>query len=199
MVSLRKLRGKKWTKISTKDFLLGEKSFANVGPLYIEPCKIAPRSMPNHPHVPPIDRGWCAKQCWDVLGGQFVVVVDLEAHVLNEGDILRPILGGEDKGRDCFSLLVNCDSGGRRFGCRQFPPKLIERPLLFHPNPSLCSMEEAGDSAAPKKMETNLFPPRVVTSRLTAMRSSTRRPGSGLTRTFTTSFDGLMTLVPSLE
>ena len=35
-----------------KDFLLGDHSFANVGPLYIEPCKIAPQSMPSHPHVP---------------------------------------------------------------------------------------------------------------------------------------------------
>ena len=41
-------------------------------------------------------------------------------------------------------------------------------------------------------METNVFPPRVVTSRLMAMRSSIRRPGSGLTRASETSFDGRM-------
>ncbi len=57
-----------------------------------------------------------------------LVVIDLEAHVSNEGDILHPILGVEDKVRNFFSLLVNCDSGGGCFGCRQFPPKLIERP-----------------------------------------------------------------------
>ena len=34
--------------------------------------------------------------------------VDLEAHVSNEGDILRPILGMEDEVHDVFSPLVNC-------------------------------------------------------------------------------------------
>ena len=73
--------------------------------------------------APPLDRGQCAKHCWDALGGQFVVVVDLKAHVLNEGDILHPILGVEDKFCDFFFLLVNCDGGSEHFGCRQFPPR----------------------------------------------------------------------------
>ncbi len=49
------------------------------------------------------------------------------------------------------SLLINCDGGGGRFGCRLFPPKLIMHHLLFHPNPWLHSMEEAGDCAALEK------------------------------------------------
>jgi hypothetical protein len=108
---------------------------------------------------PPPDRGRCIKQRWDVLGGRFIVVVNLKPHVLNEGDILRPILGMEDKVRNFFSLLVNCDGGGGCFGCRQFPPKLIKRPLLFYPNPSLRSVEEAGDSAAPEKNGDKPLPP----------------------------------------
>ena len=55
-------------------------------------------------------------------------------------------------------------------------------------------MEDAGDSAAPKEMETNVFPPWVITSRLMVMRSSIRRVGSGLTRAAATSFDGRMNL-----
>ena len=43
-----------------------------------------------------------------------------------------------------------------------------------------------------KKMETHVFPPRVVTSRLMAMRSSIHRPGLGLTRAAAMSFDGRM-------
>ena len=43
-----------------------------------------------------------------------------------------------------------------------------------------------------KKMETNVFPPRVVTSRPMAMRLSIHRPGLGLTRAGATSFDGRM-------
>ena len=43
-----------------------------------------------------------------------------------------------------------------------------------------------------KKMETNVFPPRVVTSRLMAMRSSIRWPSLGLTRAAVTSIDGWM-------
>ncbi len=78
------------------------------------------------------------------------------------------------------------------FGCRWFPPMLIERPLLNPPNPLLCSVEEARDSAAPKKNEDKPRPPppRVVLSRLTVMRSSIHLPGSGLTRASATSFDG---------
>jgi hypothetical protein len=36
---------------------------------------------------------------------------------------------------------------------------LIERPLLNPPNPLLCSVEEARDSAAPKKNEDKPRPP----------------------------------------
>ena len=79
-------------------------------------------------------KGGGAKQRWDVLEGRLVVVVDLEAHVLNEGNILRPILGMEDEVHDFFSPLVNCDGGGGRFGCRRFPPNLAGS-MLFQPNP----------------------------------------------------------------
>jgi hypothetical protein len=50
-----------------------------------------------------------------------------------------------------FSPLVDIDSGGGRFGWSRILPKLIRWPLFFHLNPSLRSMEEAGDSdsAAP--------------------------------------------------
>jgi len=108
VMSLRKFG----TKISTKDFSLGDHSFANVGPLYIKPCKIAWRSMPSHPHIcpskrsPPLTWGRCAKQCWDILRGRFVVVIDLEAHVLNKDYVHCPILGMEDKVCDFFSLLA---------------------------------------------------------------------------------------------
>ena len=141
---------------------------------------------------PPIDRGCVVRR--NVLGGGFVVVVNFETHIANERNIFCPILGVEDEVRNVFSPFVDIDSGGGgRFGrWSRVLPKLIGRPLLFNLDPSLRSMEEAGNSAAPKKMETNLLPPRVVTSRLTAMRSSMRRPGSGLTRAAATSFDGRM-------
>ncbi len=95
----------------------------------------------------------------DILGGGFAVVVDHETHVPNEVNILCPILGIEDKVCNFFAILVDCNSGGGRFGWSCILPKLIERPLLFHLNPSLRSVEEAGDSAAPKKNGDKPLPP----------------------------------------
>ncbi len=56
-------------------------------------------------------------------------------------------------------FLVDCNSGGRRFSRSHILPKLIKRPLLFHLNPSLHSVEEARDSAAPKKNGDKPLPP----------------------------------------
>ena len=91
----------------------------HIGPLYIEPCNIARRSMPSHPtpalpRVPPIDRGCLTSR--NILRGGFVDVVHLKTHVPNEGDIFHPILCVEDKVRNFFSLLVDIDSGGGHFG-----------------------------------------------------------------------------------
>jgi hypothetical protein len=63
---------------------------------------------------PPIDRGCVASR--NILRGGFVVVVDLKTHVLNKGDIFRPVLCVEDKVQNFFSPLVSIDSGGGRFG-----------------------------------------------------------------------------------
>jgi hypothetical protein len=91
--------------------------------------------------------------------GGFVIIVDHKTHVPNKVDILRPILGIEDKVHNFFAIFVNCNSGGGRFGRSCILPKLIEQPLIFHLNPSLRSMEEAGDSAAPKKNGDKPLPP----------------------------------------
>jgi hypothetical protein len=106
---------------------------------------------------PPIDRGCVASR--NILRGGFIVVVDLETHVPNEGDIFRPILCVEDKVRNVFSPLIDIDSGGGHFGWSHILPKLIRWPLFFHLNPSLCSMEEAGDSAASKENGDKRLPP----------------------------------------
>jgi len=79
------------------------------------------------------------------------VVVDLETHAPNEGDIFCPILCIEDKVRNFFSLLVDIDSGGGCFSWSRILPKLIRWPLFFYLNPLLHSMYEAGDSAALKE------------------------------------------------
>jgi hypothetical protein len=68
-------------------------------------------------------------------------------------------LGVEDKVRNFFAILVDCSSGGGRFGRGRILPKLIERPLLFHLKPLLRSVEEAWDSAAPKKNGDKPLPP----------------------------------------
>jgi hypothetical protein len=107
--------------------------------------------------VPPIDRGCVASR--NILRGGFIVVVDLETHVPNEGDIFCPILCMEDKVRNVFSPLVDIDSGGSRFGWSHILPKLIRWPLFFHLNPSLRSMMEAGDSAASKENGDKRLPP----------------------------------------
>jgi hypothetical protein len=105
----------------------------------------------------PIDRGCAISR--DVLGGGFVVVVDHKTHVPNQGNILRPILGIEDKVRNFFATLVNCNSSGGRFGRSRILPKLIKWPLLFNLNPLLRSLEEAGDSAALEKNGDKPLPP----------------------------------------
>jgi hypothetical protein len=51
-------------------------------------------------------------------------------------------------------------------------------------------MKQAGDSVASKKIETKLFPPQVVTSRLTAMGSSSRQPFMGLGMASATTVNG---------
>jgi hypothetical protein len=71
----------------------------------------------------------------------------------------RPILCVEDKVRNVFSPLVDIDSGCGRFGWSRMLPKLIRWPLFYHLNPSLRSMEEAGDSAAPKENGDKRLPP----------------------------------------
>ena len=55
--------------------------------------------------------------------------------------------------------LVDIDSGGGRFGWSCILPKLIRWPLFFHLTPSLRSMEEARDSAAPKENGDKHLPP----------------------------------------
>ena len=69
-------------------------------------CTSTRACLPFEEVLPP-DRGWFAKQCWDVLRGRIVVVINLKAHASNKGNILHPILGMEDKVRNCLSLLVN--------------------------------------------------------------------------------------------
>jgi hypothetical protein len=126
--------------------------------------------MPSHPHscpsksAPPIDRGCVTRR--NILRGEFVLVVDLETHVPNKGNIFRPILCIEDKVRNFFSPLVDIDCRGGRFGWSCILPKLIRWPLFFHLNLSLRSMEEAGDSAAPKENGDKRLPPtgRHITS-----------------------------------
>jgi len=108
--------------------------------------------------VPPIDRGCVGRR--NVLGGGFVVVVDFETHIANERNIFRPILRVEDEVCNVFSPLVDIDSGGSgRFGRSRVLPKQIGRPLFFNLDPSLRSMEEAGDSVAPKKNGDKPLPP----------------------------------------
>ena len=107
--------------------------------------------------MPPIDRGCVASR--NILRGGFIVVIDLKTHVPNEGIIFRLILCVEDKFHIFFSPLVDIDSGGGRFGWSRILPKLIRWPLFFHLNPSLRSMEEAGDSAAPKENGDKRLPP----------------------------------------
>jgi len=107
---------------------------------------------------PPIDRGCVVRR--NVLGGGFVVVVDFETHIANERNIFRPILGVEDEVRNVFSPFVDKDSGDGRFGrSSRVLPKQIGRPLFFNLDPSLRSMEEAGDSAATKKNGDKPLPP----------------------------------------
>jgi hypothetical protein len=105
---------------------------------------------------PSIDRGCVGVR--NILRGGIVVVVDLETHVPNEGNIFRPILRVEDKVRNVFSPLVDI-GGGWRFGWSRILPKLIRWPFFFYLNPSLRRMEEAGDSAAPKENGDERLPP----------------------------------------
>jgi hypothetical protein len=91
------------------------------------------------------------------------------------GDIFRSILCVEDKVHNVFSPLVDIDSP-------------CSTTLIHHS----AAWRRPGKVLLRKKMETNVFPPRVVTSRLMAMRSSIRRPGLELTRASETSFDGRM-------
>ena len=82
---------------------------------------ISPPLLPLQ-ECPPIDWGCIASR--NILRGGFVVVVDLETHVPNEGNIFRPILCIEDKVCNVFSPLVDIDSGGgrRRRVLRLVPP-----------------------------------------------------------------------------
>jgi hypothetical protein len=70
--------------------------------------------MPPHAHVCPLKRfppptgAGVPNNIGDVLGGQFVVIINLKAHVSNKGAIIHPILGMEDEVCNFFSQLVNC-------------------------------------------------------------------------------------------
>ena len=94
----------------------------------------------------------------DVLRGGFVVIVDLETHCPNEGDIFRPILGIENEVRDRLVRLVRDDrSGGRR--CLRLPSPNLAGSLLEHRRPSLGRMEPAGDGVASIKNRHERLPP----------------------------------------
>ena len=60
----------------------------------------------------------------DVLRGGFVVIVDLETHRLNEGNIFRPILCVENEVRNRHVLLVRDDRRGGRCCFRPPSPNL---------------------------------------------------------------------------
>lgn len=86
---------------------------------------------------------------WDVLGGGFIVVVDLETHRPNEGNIFHPILGIIEK--EVRDRLIWGDRSG---GCGRIspPPTNLAGSLLEHSCQSLGRMEHAGDGFASIKM-----------------------------------------------
>jgi hypothetical protein len=154
--------------------------------LYIAPPSVARWSIPSHPHScpllrPPPQPKQSRIGCRDVLRGRFVVIVDLK-----EGDIFRPILCVENEVCDRLVCLVRDDrSGGRR--CLRLPSPNLAGSLLEHHRSSLGRMAGRGWCRFDKN---NIFPPQVITSRPTAMRSSSRWSFTGLRMVSATIFDG---------
>ncbi len=112
MVASKKIRGKKWTKMSTNDFSFGT---TFVQRLVHCTSSLASTSKP-----------------------------------MSRTRAISSALFWAWKTKSTMSSpRSSIAGGGGRFGCRRFPPNLAGS-LLFHPNPSLRSVEEAGDSAAPK-------------------------------------------------
>ena len=196
MIVSRKLRGKKWTKMSTNDFSFGDHSFLNVGPLYIEPCKIARRSMPSHPHVCPSNRPS------PPMAGSPNNVGTFSGAGLLSSSTSKPMSRTRAISSALFwawktklaissprSSIATVAGGASALGVS---PQISPGPCSSTLTHRSAAWRRPGIVPLRKKMETNLFPPRVVTSRLTAMRSSMRRPGSGLRIAAATSFDGRM-------
>ena len=88
-----------------------------------------------------------------------VVIVDLETHRPNEGDIFRLILGIENEVRDWLVRLVWDDRSGGRRCLRLLPSPNLAGSLLEHHRPSLGRMEPAGDGVASIKNRHERLPP----------------------------------------
>jgi hypothetical protein len=98
---------------------------------------------------------------WDVLRGGFAVVVNLETHRSNEGNIFCPIMGIENEVRDGLVLLGGWgdrSSGGCGCGRLRLPPPYLSGSLLDHSRPTLGKMEHARDGVASMKYRHERLP-----------------------------------------
>jgi hypothetical protein len=94
---------------------------------------------------------WCFKERRDVLGGRFIVVIDLEPHVSDEAMSSARFCAWNMKSAISSPCSLIAVAAAGASVPRTIVPHLILRPMLLDPHPSLGSMEEARDRAAPEE------------------------------------------------
>ena len=148
---------------------LGDQSFVNVGPLYIEPCNIARRSMPSHPHCCP------SKSSPPLTGGASSAGTFSGAGSLSSSTS-KPILQTSAISSARFWALktksamssprssIKTAAAGASVVRAAFSQSRLVGPCSSTLTHHSAAWRRPGIVLLQKNMETNVFPPRVITS-----------------------------------
>jgi hypothetical protein len=149
--------------MSTKDFLGGSNSLQTLAGCTSPPRSPARWPIPSQPHScpslrPPPQPKQRLVVGRDVLGGGFVVIVHLESHDPNKGNVFCPILGLENEVCNLLARLVCCSRSEDRGRQTRLIPNKAVFPLLEHRCPFFSTTYKAGERRTPEEIGLNRLP-----------------------------------------